>query len=162
MQTVAFKVNGRAYSVTIPPLKRLLDVLREDLRLTGVKESCGEGECGSCTVLLDDRPVLACLIPVIQIGGQEVTTIEGLRDDPLCRELEQALSGSGAVQCGFCTPGIVLTAWAWLRAGGGSEPEAIKQALAGNLCRCTGYVKIIDGVQLAARQWQAQQGEERE
>lgn len=151
MPGLNFMVNGREYSLTVSPLMRLLDLLREELRLTGTKESCGEGECGSCTVLLDGRPVLSCLLPVIQVAGREVTTIEGLQGDPLYLALEQALSEAGSVQCGFCTPGIVVSSWAWLRAGGSSETEAIKQALAGNLCRCTGYQKIIDGVQQAVR-----------
>jgi aerobic-type carbon monoxide dehydrogenase small subunit (CoxS/CutS family) len=150
VQTIRFKVNGLDYSLTVEPLKRLLDVLRDDLRLTSVKESCGEGECGSCTVLLEDKPVLACLMPVIQIEGREVTTVEGLQDDALYQDLELALSETGAVQCGFCTPGIIMSSWSWLAGGGSTGREEIKQALAGNLCRCTGYQKIVDGVVLAA------------
>jgi len=148
---VRFKANGHGYSLTVEPLKRLLDVLREDLRLTSVKESCGEGECGSCTVLVDGEPVLACLMPVIQIDGKEVTTVEGLQDDTLYHELELALSEAGAVQCGFCTPGIIMNSWSWLTGGGSAEPDRIRIALAGNLCRCTGYQKILDGVLLATQ-----------
>lgn len=151
MQTVRFIVNGRDYSLTVEPLKRLLDVLREDLRLTSVKESCGEGECGSCTVLLDGKPVLSCLMPVIQVEGREVITVEGLQDDLLYQELEEALCETGAVQCGFCTPGIIMSSWSWLAGGGSTRREEIKSALAGNLCRCTGYQKIVDGVLLAAQ-----------
>jgi aerobic-type carbon monoxide dehydrogenase small subunit (CoxS/CutS family) len=130
-----FTLNGRRLDVDAPPLRRLLDVLREDCGLTGTKEGCGEGECGACTVLLDGLPVNACLVPFAQVRGREVTTVEGVR-----ARAASALAREGGTQCGACTPGIVMAA-----ATLGPRPTAaqVRQALAGNLCRCTGYVAVV-------------------
>jgi carbon-monoxide dehydrogenase small subunit len=130
-----FTLNGRRRDVDAPPLKRLLDVLREDCGLTGTKEGCGEGECGACTVLLDGSPVNSCLVPFAHARGRSVTTIEGLRS-----RLPEALAREGGTQCGICTPGVVMAAAAL-----GPRPTAasVRTALAGNICRCTGYAGIV-------------------
>uniref|UniRef100_A0A832I2E3 (2Fe-2S)-binding protein n=1 Tax=Eiseniibacteriota bacterium TaxID=2212470 RepID=A0A832I2E3_UNCEI len=145
-------VNGRARRAIVPPMKRLLDVLREDLALTGAKEGCGEGECGACGVLLDGRPVNACLVPAVQCEGARVVTVEGLARGRRLSALQRAFIEHGAAQCGICTPGMVVTAsWLLGRARGRvpSEDE-VREALAGNLCRCTGYQKIVDAVRAVA------------
>jgi aerobic carbon-monoxide dehydrogenase small subunit len=146
-------VNGRARRVRVPPMKRLLDVLREDCGLTGTKEGCGEGECGACTVLLDGRPVNACLVPAVHADGARVVTVEGLAHGPALSVLQRTLVERGGVQCGMCTPGILVTAHALLARAPGRVPGAdeVREALAGNLCRCTGYQSIVDAVRAAAR-----------
>jgi carbon-monoxide dehydrogenase small subunit len=147
---IRFAVNGRAVSVEADTETRLLDVLREDLHLTGTKEGCGEGECGACTVLLDGLPVNSCLIPAPQVEGREVLTIEGLADGHRLHPVQAAFVEQGAVQCGFCTPGFVLSAYALLRSNSSPTDEEILTALEGNLCRCTGYGKIVSAVRNAA------------
>jgi carbon-monoxide dehydrogenase small subunit len=132
-------------------MTRLLDALREGLGLTGTKEGCGEGECGACTVLLDGQPVNSCLIPVAQVRGRRVTTVEALARGERLDPVQQAFLQAGAAQCGICTPGMLMTAWAYVQAGGGPDATAIRSALAGNLCRCTGYQHIVDAVATAAR-----------
>ncbi len=141
-----FSVNGRARSVDAPPMARLLDVLREDLRFTGSKEGCGEGECGACTVLIDGLAVNSCLVPVIQVQGAEVVTVEGLADDGRLSALQEAFVRCGAAQCGICTPGFLVTAHALLQKNPHPTRDEARDALSGNLCRCTGYQKIIDAV----------------
>ena len=137
-----FTLNGETREVPAPPMKRLLDVLREDCRLTGTKEGCGEGECGACTVLVDGAPVNSCLVPFAQVDGVAVTTIEGLTGDPL----QEAFVIEGGAQCGICTPGMILAAAAL-------PPEAsladIRTGLAGNICRCTGYTAIYRAIERA-------------
>ncbi len=135
-------VNGRAEAVDGAPMERLLDVVRERLGLTGTKEGCGEGECGACTVLLDGRPVLSCLVPLAQCAGRRVETVEAIAAGP-ARGLVERLVAAGGVQCGACTPGIVVTAWALLRDEPAPSRERVREALAGNLCRCTGYESIL-------------------
>jgi carbon-monoxide dehydrogenase small subunit len=137
------RVNGDKRTVDVPPLKRLLDTLREDLRLTGTKEGCGEGECGACTVLVDGEPVNSCLLPTCQVDGAEVRTIEGLGGNKRLHRLQRAFLEHGAAQCGICTPGMIMAALALPR---DSTLDEIRLALAGNLCRCTGYMKIYDAV----------------
>jgi aerobic-type carbon monoxide dehydrogenase small subunit (CoxS/CutS family) len=137
------KVNGGKHTVDVPPMKRLLDTLREDLRLTGAKEGCGEGECGACTVLVDGEPVNSCLVPTCQVAGRKITTIEGLADEGRLHRLQRAFLECGAAQCGICTPGMILAAAALPRR---PSLEEIREGLAGNLCRCTGYAKIYDAV----------------
>jgi len=144
-------VNGRRRAFRGPAFTRLIDVLREELGLTGTKEGCGEGECGACTVLIDGRPAMSCLVPVCQVEGRRIETIEALGPPERLNVLQQALLETGGAQCGICTPGMVMTAWAWLRAGGSDDPAAIRGALAGNLCRCTGYAHIVEAVAQAAR-----------
>jgi len=147
---IRFAVNGREVSIETDAETRLLDVLREDLHLTGTKEGCGEGECGACTVLLDGLPVNSCLIPAPQVEGRDVLTIEGLADGHRLHPLQAAFVEQGAVQCGFCTPGFVLSAYALLRSNSSPTDEEILTALEGNLCRCTGYGKIVSAVRSAA------------
>jgi carbon-monoxide dehydrogenase small subunit len=143
---IRLTVNGKARAYKGPPFKRLIDVLREDLRLTGTKEGCGEGECGACTVLLDGEPVNSCLVPVGQLHGRSVETVEGLAASGALTPLQEAFVSDGGTQCGFCTPGMLLTAAAYIRGGGKADPAAIRDYLAGNLCRCTGYQHIVDSV----------------
>ena len=148
---LALTINGRRRSFSGPPMKRLIDVLRDDLALTGTKEGCGEGECGACTVLLDGIAVNACLIPVGQAAGQRVETVESLGRPARLSPLQEAFLESGAAQCGICTPGMLMAAEAHVRAGGSSGDTAIRTALAGNLCRCTGYLHIVRAVARAVR-----------
>ncbi|HVP15574.1 MAG TPA: (2Fe-2S)-binding protein [Terriglobales bacterium] len=150
---LSFTVNGRRRRVRVPPMKRLLDVLREDCGLTGTKEGCGEGECGACTVLLDGEPVCSCLVPAAQVEGARILTVEGLARGPALSVLQRAFVEGGGTQCGLCTPGILVTAHALLRRTPGRVPreDEVRTALAGNLCRCTGYQKIVDAVRGAAR-----------
>ena len=144
-------VNGVERDVRSPPLSRLLDTLREELALTGTKEGCGEGECGSCTVLLDDEPVNACLVLLGQCEGRRVVTVEGLARDGALTPLQDQFVAWGAAQCGICTPGMLVSAFHFLRSGVEPTDGAVREALAGNLCRCTGYQKIVDAVRAAAR-----------
>jgi aerobic carbon-monoxide dehydrogenase small subunit len=149
---VTLSVNGREYSVELPyPEATLLQVLRQQIGLTGTKEGCGEGECGACTVLLDDVAVNSCLVLAQQAVGHTVTTIEGIGPDSLWRAVQEAFVQEGAVQCGYCTPGMVMSAVALLSCNPLPSREEIRAGMAGNLCRCTGYVKIVDAVAAAAR-----------
>ena len=151
--TVSFTLNGAGRRVSVPPMKRLLDVLREDCGATGTKEGCGEGECGACTVLLDGLPVNACLVPAIHADGAKVVTVEGLARNGRLSGLQQAFVEMGAAQCGMCTPGMLVTSAALLATCKGRVPgdEEVREALAGTLCRCTGYQKIVEAVQEAAK-----------
>ena len=150
MTTWQFTVNGDPVEVDAPGMRRLLDVLREHLALTGTKEGCGEGECGACTVLLDGEPVNSCLVPTAQAQGCRITTIEGVAKRDQLSRLQRAFLEHGGTQCGICTPGMLMAARAYLDAGGGSDEDAIRTAIAGNLCRCTGYTKIVDAIAIAA------------
>lgn len=144
-------VNGKKRRYRGPAFKRLIDVLREDFRLTGTKEGCGEGECGACTVLMDGEPVNACLVPVCQAAGRRVETIEAMGTPDRLAPLQDAFLDGGGTQCGICAPGMLVTAWAYLRSRGRDDAEAIRRALSGNLCRCTGYQQIVDSVVAAVR-----------
>ena len=146
----AFTVNGEPVEVEATGMRRLLDVLREDLGLTGTKEGCGEGECGACSVLLDGQVVDACLIPLSQARGASVRTVEGLASDGRLGTLQQAFLETGGAQCGICTPGMLVAGEAFLASGAEPTDENIREAIAGNLCRCTGYTKIIEAIALAA------------
>jgi aerobic carbon-monoxide dehydrogenase small subunit len=160
MTTYRFTVNETPVEVDVPGMRRLLDVLRVDLALTGTKEGCGEGECGACTVLLDGAAVDSCLVPVCQVEGTVIRTVEGLApapvdpaatsDAPMLDALQQAFLQTGGAQCGICTPGMLMAARAYLDAGGGPDEDSIRVAIAGNLCRCTGYTKIVDAIALVA------------
>jgi len=155
--TLDFTVNGRKRRVRVPPMKRLLDVLREDCGLTGTKEGCGEGECGACTVLMDGVPVNSCLVPAVQAAGVRIVTVEGLAKGPALSVLQRAFVERGGTQCGICTPGILVTAHALLQRAKGRVPGdgEVRVALAGNLCRCTGYQMIVNAVRAAARETRA-------
>ena len=148
---VSFDVNGIAREVEAPPMKRLLDVLREDLRLTGTKEGCGEGECGACSVIVDGEVINSCLVPVCQVRGSTILTVEGLARDGRLDPLQRAFLECGGAQCGICTPGMLIAARALLDENAGPTRDEIAEAIAGNLCRCTGYVKIIDAIEQAAQ-----------
>ena len=143
-------VNGVPRAVGAPPMARLLDVLREELGLTGTKEGCGEGECGACSVIVNGQVVDSCLVPVCQVDHATVLTVEGLAPAGELAPLQQAFLDAGGAQCGICTPGMLMAAHAYLEHGGGSDADDIREAIAGNLCRCTGYTKIIDSIALAA------------
>jgi carbon-monoxide dehydrogenase small subunit len=145
------RVNGEDVAVLAPVHKTLLEVLREDLHLTGTKHGCELGECGTCTVLIDGEPVLSCLLLPIEVQGQEILTIEGMAVAGRLHPLQTAFMELGAAQCGYCTPGILLTAMALLHRQPNPDRQQIKAALAGNLCRCTGYIKILEAVELAAQ-----------
>jgi len=148
--TVSFLLNGKRTSVTSLPNRTLLDVLREDLGLTGAKDACGgEGECGACTVIMNGNSVNSCLVFIGQIEGTQITTIEGLMDKGEFHRLQKAFVEAGAVQCGFCTPGVILTAKALLDNDPHPTDQEIREGLSGNLCRCTGYNKMIDAIHLA-------------
>jgi carbon-monoxide dehydrogenase small subunit len=147
---VAFILNGRPRQVEVPPSQTLLRTLRDTLGNMDAKEGCGEGVCGACTVLLDGRPVSSCLVLVPTARGRAVTTLRGLEDDRDLQPLQQAFLEHGAVQCGFCTPGMLLTAYAYLQRHPAPSRDEIRGALAGNLCRCTGYAKILDAVEACA------------
>ena len=146
-----FSVNGAPVEVEVTGSRRLLDVLREDLGLTGTKEGCGEGECGACSILLDGAVVDACLIPVSQAAGTQVRTVEGLAAPGTLGVLQQAFLETGGAQCGICTPGMLIAGEAFLASGLEPSEDNIREAIAGNLCRCTGYTKIIDAIALAAQ-----------
>jgi len=145
-------VNGEEVTLAVPGMRRLLDALREDLGLTGTKEGCGEGECGACSVIVDGQVVDACLVPVCQVDGADVRTVEGLGPGGQLDTLQQAFLETGGAQCGICTPGMLMAAQAYLDEGGGPRDEDISEAIAGNLCRCTGYTKIIDAIARVAEQ----------
>ncbi len=148
---INFVINGEKRTEYAAAETRALDLLREDLNLTGTKEGCGKGECGACTILLDGKPVCSCLLPAPKLEGCSIVTIEGLKgDDGGLHPIQQAFLDAGAVQCGFCTPGMILSAKALLDNNPAPETAEIETALSGNICRCTGYGKIIEAVQLAA------------
>jgi carbon-monoxide dehydrogenase small subunit len=150
-QRVRCTVNGEARAFEAPPMLRLLDVLRDQLGLTGSKYGCGEGECGACSVLIDGELVLSCLVPACQAEGTAITTIEGLDAGGVMAPIQEAFLEYGGAQCGICTPGMVMAAESYLRGGGGEDVDAIREALEGNLCRCTGYTRIVESVVEAVR-----------
>lgn len=154
MKTIELKVNGKVHSIEIEEDMRLVDVLRDKLGLIGTKEGCGEGECGACTVIMDGEIVASCLVMAFQAVGKEITTIEGLQQGDKIHPIQQAFLDEGAVQCGFCTPGMILSAKALLDKNPSPSKEEIKEAISGNLCRCTGYNKIISAVEKAAEMLQ--------
>jgi aerobic carbon-monoxide dehydrogenase small subunit len=159
--TYRLTVNGVPTEVASPGMRRLLDVLREDLGLTGTKEGCGEGECGACTVLIDEDVAVSCLVPVCQVDGRSIRTVEGLAAGvgpdgaPELGPLQRAFLETGGAQCGICTPGMLVAGDAFLASGADPTDDAIREAIAGNLCRCTGYTKIVEAIALAAA-WRAE------
>lgn len=146
MMEVAFKVNGRARVVQVEPKDTLLDIIRDDLRLTGAKEGCGKGECGACTVILDGDAVPSCLVPAASMDGKTVVTIEGIEENGKLHPLQQAFVSCHASQCGFCTPGMILTAKAYLDKNPNPSEKQVRDVMMSNLCRCTGYEKIIEAI----------------
>ncbi|MPM15288.1 Carbon monoxide dehydrogenase small chain [bioreactor metagenome] len=148
-QRITFTLNGKRRTESVDPVSRALDLLREELGLTGTKDGCGVGECGACTIVVNGLAVNACMIPAAQLDGADVLTVAGLKDTPIGRALQSAFVSCGAVQCGFCTPGMLLSAYALLLDNPLPKEADIRRALAGNLCRCTGYQPIIEAVQVA-------------
>jgi len=149
-QAITIKVNGETFDLLIEPRRTLLQVLRDDLRLTGTKTGCNVGDCGTCTVLIDGMAVLSCLTLAVEVQDKEITTIEGLAEGEKLDPIQEAFVDHGAIQCGFCSPGMILAAKSLLRENPKPSREEIKEAIGGNLCRCTGYVKIIDAIEAAA------------
>lgn len=149
-RTIAMTVNGQNRSLEVPATQTLLETLRDELALTGAKRGCNQGVCGACTVLVDGKPVRGCLSLTVNCDGAEITTVEGLTDGSTLSTIQQAMADTNAVQCGFCTSGMLVSAFALLRDATAPSVEEIQYALSGNLCRCSGYKKIIDAVRLAA------------
>jgi carbon-monoxide dehydrogenase small subunit len=147
---IRFTLNGQDREIDVSPDRRVIDLLREDLGLPGTKEACGSGECGACTVLVDGQAKLSCLMLAVQLEGRQIMTIEGLAPEKGLHPVRKAFVESGAVQCGFCTPGMVMTAASFLRQTPAPTREEIRRAISGNLCRCTGYQKIVDAIERAA------------
>jgi len=147
---ISFRLNGRQVRLQTDPTRRAIDVLREDLGLTAAKEACGTGECGACAVLVDGRAKLSCLMLAAQLDGRELLTAEGLGTPESPHPLQEAFAVHGAVQCGYCTPGMTITASELLARDPSPDRDAVREAMSGNLCRCTGYVKIVDAVMAAA------------
>ena len=154
-QLTELRVNGETRQVAFEPYKTLLEVLREDLDLTGTKHGCELGECGACTVLIDGNPIMSCIYLAIEAAGKTITTVEGLADRSEPSALQRAFARTGGAQCGYCTPGFLMSGTALLAQNPDPTEQEIREALAGNLCRCTGYTKIIEAVQLAAHEIQA-------
>lgn len=157
-QLIKLKVNGVTYEATIEPRRTLLEVLRDNLGLTGAKKACDTGDCGACTVIMNGKPVVSCLVLAVEAQGKDIVTIEGLAKDGQPHPIQQAFVDHGAIQCGFCTPGMILAAKALLdRSPKPTEDEA-KGAIAGNLCRCTGYAKIVEAILAASQTVQLERG----
>ena len=152
--TINFRLNGKLVTVKCPPAYTLLEVLREQLHVTGPKEDCAKGECGACTVIMNDQPVCSCLVIISQANGSEIITSEGLAEKGRLNPVQKAFIDSGAVQCGHCIPGMIVSASALLMRNPKPTLEEIRRALSGNLCRCTGYTKIIAAVEDAAKNWE--------
>ncbi len=150
MESLTMRLNGEEVTVQVRADALLLDVLRDELELTGTKEACGDGECGACTVLLDGEPVTSCLVPALKAQGRNVMTVEGLASGGELDPLQKAFIEHGAVQCGYCTPGMLMSARALLDRNPHPSDEEIKEAISGNLCRCTGYVKIVEAIKAAS------------
>lgn len=154
-QLIKLQINGDSYEVAVEPWRTLLEVIRDTIGLTGTKRGCDEGDCGACTVLMGGKSVNSCLVLAVEAQGQEIATIEGLADGDKLHPIQQAFVEHGGLQCGYCTPGMILSAKAFLDKNPKPTEEQIKFAIAGNLCRCTGYVKIIESIQAAAKAMQA-------
>ncbi len=151
MKQISLIVNGESYGLAIPPWRTLLEVIREDLDITGTKEGCGLGECGACTVIMEGRTVNSCLVLAAEADGKQITTIEGLAQGDKLHPVQQAFVEQGGLQCGFCTPGMIMSATALLDENPDPSDEEIRKGIAGNLCRCTGYTKIFESIKAAAR-----------
>jgi carbon-monoxide dehydrogenase small subunit len=149
---IELKVNGELHDVVVEPRRTLLEVLREQLGLTGTKEGCDAGDCGACTVLLDGKPVPSCLVLAIDAQGKDILTIEGVANGPELHPIQKAFVDYGAMQCGFCSPGMIITAKALLERNPNPSESEVREAISGNLCRCTGYVKIIEAIMAVAAQ----------
>ena len=149
-KSIRFTINNHVQELSVDPWRTLLEVIREDLQLTGTKEGCGEGECGSCTVIMDGKTVNSCLIPAVEADNKEIITIEGLADGDNLHPIQEAFVEKSGMQCGFCTPGMIMSAKALLDSNPSPNKEEIREGIAGNFCRCTGYTKIIESISAAA------------
>jgi carbon-monoxide dehydrogenase small subunit len=147
---IRFILNGQSHELSVPPWKTLLQVIREDLKLTGTKEGCGHGECGSCTVLMEGKTVNSCLVPAVEVDNKEITTIEGLGTGETLHPIQEAFVSHSGMQCGFCTPGMIMSTKALLDNNPDPSEDEIREGIAGNFCRCTGYTKIIESISAAA------------
>ena len=147
---IKFVLNGKAYELKVSPWRTLLEMIREDLQLTGTKEGCGQGECGSCTVIMGGKTVNSCLILALEADGQEITTIEGLANGDKLHPIQEAFVNQAGMQCGFCTPGMIMSAKALLDKNPSPSEKEIREGISGNFCRCTGYTKIIESISAAA------------
>ena len=150
MKEIKFILNGKPYQLRIQPWRTLLEVIREDLKLTGTKEGCGEGECGSCTVIMGGKTVNSCLVPAMEADNQEITTIEGIADGEKLHPIQEAFVNHSGMQCGFCTPGMIMSTKALLEENPNPSEEDIREGISGNFCRCTGYTKIFESIRAAA------------
>ena len=156
-KTISFRLNRQAYTIEADPCDRMLDILRNDLALRGTKEGCGVGECGACTVVLNGDAVTSCLVTAGQMEGADILTVEGLSETEIGSVLQRCFVENGAVQCGFCTPGMLMSAYALLMKNPAPTRDEIKEAIAGNLCRCTGYLPIVNSIEAANRTLSAKQ-----
>ena len=159
--SIKLTVNGTVHDIEVEPRKTLLAVLRDQFGLTGTKEGCSTGDCGACTILLDGQPVTSCLVLAASANGREITTIEGLAEDGRLHPVQQAFIDVGGLQCGFCTPGMIMSAVALLRDNPSPTDTEIRSALAGNLCRCTGYTKILEAIRKAAKEMRRRRPQKR-
>ena len=150
-KTIKFLLNGQSHELQVKPWRSLLEMIREDLKLTGTKEGCGHGECGSCTVIMGGKTVNSCLVPAAEADGQEIVTIEGLSHGDSLNPIQEAFIEHAGMQCGFCTPGMIISAKVLLDRTSDPNEAAIREAIAGNFCRCTGYTKIIESISAAAK-----------
>ena len=150
MKEIRFILNGKSYELSVQPWRTLLELIREELTLTGTKEGCSLGECGACTVIMGGKTVNSCLVPAVEADNQEITTIEGLADGDKLHPIQEAFVKESGMQCGFCTPGMIMSAKALLDKNPSPSEEEIREEIAGNFCRCTGYTKIIESVQAAS------------
>lgn len=151
MKHIRFVINGEPCELTIPPWRTLLEMIREDLQLTGAKEGCGQGECGACTVIMGGKTVNSCLVPAVEADGQEILTVEGLVRGEALHPVQEAFVESVGMQCGFCTPGMIMSAKSLLDENPDPDRGEIREAIAGNFCRCTGYIKIVESISAAAQ-----------
>ena len=150
-KAIKVKINGKSHEVSVPPWRTLLELIREDLKLTGTKEGCGQGECGSCTVIMGGKTVNSCLVLAMEADGQEILTVEGLADGDTLHPVQEAFVEQAGMQCGFCTPGMIMSGKALLDRNPNPSEEDIREGIAGNFCRCTGYTKIIESIAAAAK-----------
>ena len=148
---IRFVLNGKPYEMTVPPWRTLLEMIRDDFKLTGTKEGCGQGECGSCTVIMGGQTVNSCLVPAVEADGQEITTIEGLGEGDRLHPIQEAFVEQSGMQCGFCTPGMIMSAKELLDRNPKPSEQEIREGIAGNVCRCTGYTKIVESIAAAAK-----------
>lgn len=151
---ISLTINGRHYDLAVPPNRTLLDMLRYDLKLTGTKKGCDEGDCGACTVIMDGRPVNSCLVLAVQANGKDITTIEGVETDEGLHPIQKAFVEQGAIQCGFCSSGMILSGKSLLENNRNPTELEVRTAISGNLCRCTGYQKIVEAIQSAGKEMQ--------